>query len=489
MISSQPNDEPNNYESIAKKYVYLENIQSFPTRFGIYTMSCMRKITDQKLYIFKEFKADSKKQLKPLIEFLDEYDAFQEINEINYYLLSMKEKILTKNLDSDGWRLIIIQRDLRSFKLSRFRRRKMKELDIFVVLREIAKLYSFIIKSQFKNSLFKCDFLQGLNSKNIFYYPSNLKNKSIKLKREKLKVDVLDFIQEKPKQSLAYSVNSQFLKQNSQSELNEEKSHAFTFCGLIIELLFNAALKPGPKTEAISVSIKDLLKTKVGPCLRILFVQAIFSLKEKSTLDETEQWTHLLSNPILNQDLERNNDLLKWNITTLLKKKFEKFQVYQFRIKDGESSEEEKLKEKEEKKINKKEKVWNEKNGDENVDDEEEKTHIVPLIDHKQSELKASKNLNENFDERKKFWDNLRAAHDTINTYINSKHLSQEEFEILLILFPQYSNFLENGLILYKNNEKMGDNKDFRCFTRLRREFLRIKEHSYLRFLSNNKNK
>ena len=111
--------------------------------------------------------------------------------------------------------------------------------------------------------------------------------------------------------------------------------HAYEFCVLIIELLFNATLNPGPKTEASPMQIKDLLQKKVGPFLRTLFVTTIFNISEATILDETKFWKLLLSNPILNQDLKRLNDFKEWKIEPLFKKKFEIFQVYKFKTKSN----------------------------------------------------------------------------------------------------------------------------------------------------------
>ena len=400
------NEEPTpKLKKKTEPYVLIEEIDKFQTKFGFLTISSLRKSENQKLYIQKEFQTEYRNHLKPLEDFLEEFEAFQNDPEINEYLLSVEEKKLVT--DSKSFKLVIIQKYRKSFSLSRMRKRKVKEIDLIVIMREIAKLFSLLIKSQIKGSLFNSDFLKNLSSKDIFYFPSNQKNKPNKLSRSRLKIDFLSFLKEDVPVFKALSqtvVDSRRPKSEKNLEAALQKSHAYAFCALIIELFYQSSLTPSKKTEQNGVSIKDLNENKkMGVSLMTLFIKGLTNLQNQTTHNEVTQWLYLLSNPILNQNLERKNDLNEWGIKSknILKKRFESMKVYKFQRKKEEESEDQNEKKREniETEIKEEKRHVNDENLTQN--DEEEKTSLAQL-NEKITKVNASKKLNAaNFEVRK----------------------------------------------------------------------------------------
>lgn len=465
-------------------YVFIEEIDEFQTKFGFLRISSMRNSENQKLYIQKEFQINHRSQLKPLEDFLTEFDAFQAVSEIKEYLLSVEDKKVLMDSKSSSYKLVIIQKNRRSFSLSRLRKRKVKELDVIVILRDIAKFYSLLIKSQIKGSILNSDFLKTLSSKNIFYFPSNQKNKPNKLNRYRLKIDFLSFIQEEnpPLKALSQTVgaNRNPKTETQNLEVALQNSHANSFCALIIELFYQSSLTPSIKTEENGVSIKDLnANKKMGVSLMNLFVKGWSKLENQTTHNELSQWLYLLSNPILNQNLERKNDLNEWGIKSksILKKKFENMVVFKFKRKKEEGSDDdnEKKRRKIETEMKAEKNYLTNEGNDEDLIQEEEKTNFAQFHTIV-TKVNATKNLNAATEEKSLFWKNLDEVKKTIEK-INYPR-NHDEMEVLKSKHQVYLKVLEKGMNLYKN-ENFGQPKndiDFRNYTKLRREYLCEKE-------------
>lgn len=436
------------YEDFKKNYEFIEHLAKFPTQFGVCIVSLFHNLCSKKFYTVKELQS-SEQNLKPIHDFLNDFEVFQSSKENSKFLVTIQKRFKYKDPENSSVSIFIIQKNYKSYRLSKLFGGKNCEMEVLVILRELSRFYSLLLDTPFAKAFQSAPFLKTLNPHSIFYFEKAINTKQSNFEKNRLKIDFLDFNEEYIKKSSQENnlINLVKKKENlNKRQFNLENLHLYEFGELIVQLLFNSSLTPNQATKDKPIFIADM-KQRVGVCLKTLFLRIFLDPELK-----LGEWKNIFSNPIMNQNLERRNDLNFWKYSLRDKKAFERFEIYRYKSKISEKEEQSK----------------------ENLNkgDQEKKT-LIKNLESSISDI-TSKKL-QDLEKKRNILKDLGRIRDEILAIQINMRIMKLQTEDIFCKYEAYKTKMEIALKEFTKSDIPKNSLEFRCFLKIKREYLIIK--------------